>query len=198
MSLKDDKINKNIVTALEKIYTINRMTYWELGKEDNLSLIQLQFIEFVDKNPLNFCTITNISKEFDLKKSTVSDSISSLIRKGFLEKSRDNKDSRIYYFSLTKKSKVKIKALEKRIDKIINTLRQTPEHEKEIISKFLLAVISNFYFDGSIQSAKICLTCKNFVCNETHSDQPFYCGFIKGFMNTLDLKAYCPHHEDKI
>jgi len=191
-----DKINKNIITAIDKIFAIQRLHFWEIGKEDKLSPIQIQFIEYISKNPVDFCTISNLSKEYDLKKPTVSDSVSSLIDKGYLKKFRDNKDARVFYFTLTEKIRSKLSDFEKRYDKLNAVLNTLPLEEKEILSKVLLKIISEYYSDGSIQSAKICLTCSNFVRNPANSDMPFYCEFTKEFMKYIDLKAHCRFHEN--
>jgi DNA-binding MarR family transcriptional regulator len=119
---ESESLSENIITAIEKISQINRLILWDISKEENLSPIQIQFIDYINRMPLQMSTISNLAMEFDLKKSTVSDSISNLIKKGFLEKKQDKQDKRIFYLYLTKSSFEKISIIEERNKKIYEKL----------------------------------------------------------------------------
>lgn len=197
-TINEQQVNKNILAAFDKIMTIYRLSLWDIGKVENISPTQIQFIEFTNDNPENLCTLTNIAKEFDLTKPTVSDSIRNLEKKGYINKKTDKNDARVQYFSLTGKGAGIINKIKSRKDRIFDMIGTTGLEEKIIISSFLTKLILNFYQDGTIQSARTCLNCYNFVKNANPlSDSPHYCSFAKIYMAEPELRTYCTVFKEK-
>ncbi len=198
ISINEEQINKNIIAAFDKIITIYRLLLWDIGKIENLSPTQIQFIEFINDNPENLCTLTNLAKEFELSKPTVSDSIRNLEKKGYINKTPDLHDARIHYFKLTEKSKNLLYKIFSRKNRIKEMMGTVCVEEKIIISSFLSKMIQSFYQDGTIQSARTCLNCYNFVKNANPlSDSPHYCSFAKIYMAEPELRTYCTVFKEK-
>ncbi len=196
--INEDQIKKNISAAFDKIMTIYRFTLWDIGKSENLSPTQIQFIEFINDNPQTLCTTTNLSVEFELSKPTVSDSINNLEKKGFIVKISDTDDGRISYFRLTEKSHGILTTLKSRNNLLTSIIDNTSTEYKKIISSFLSKIIYEFHHEGVIQSARMCQTCFNFVKNANPvSDTPHYCSFAKIYMSEPEMRTYCPVHKDK-
>jgi DNA-binding MarR family transcriptional regulator len=196
--INENQIKNNIIAAFDKIMTIYRFTLWDIGKVENLSPIQIQFIEFIDDNPQNLCTLTNLSIEFELSKPTVSDSINNLEKKGFILKLSDNEDARISYIKLTEKSNGILTTLKSRKNLLSSIIDNATTEDKIRISSFLSKIIYEFHHEGVIQSARMCQTCFNFVKNANPvSDTPHYCSFAKIYMAEPEMRTYCPVHKNK-
>lgn len=196
--INEEQINKNIISGFDKIMTIYRLSLWDIGKIENLSPTQIQLIEFINDNPENLCTLTNIAREFELSKPTVSDSIRNLEKKGYIYKTADQHDARVYYFQLTGKSKNLMHKIKSRKDRILEIIETVTVEEKIIISSFLSKMIINFYQDGTIQSARTCLNCFNFVKNANPlSDLPHYCSLAKIYMTEPEMRTYCTVFKEK-
>jgi len=188
----NDKLNENIIIAIEKIAQINRLFLWEISKEESLSPIQIQIIDYISNNCLECSTISSLSSEFDLKKSTISDSVTNLISKGFLEKSQDTKDKRIFFLKLTQKSRDKLTIIKQRNKTITNKLNNIQYSEKAVVQDVLFNLIKSFYDDKLIQSAKLCLTCSNFSENKApDSKEPHYCNFLSVYMPKTKININC-------
>lgn len=191
-------LNTNIVSALDKIITIYRVLHWDITKTENLSPIQIQFIEFIHQNPRELCTLTKLADEFELTKATVSDSINNLFSKGYIKKYRDSSDSRIYYFELTEKGASVISLIKTSKKDILDLVENLSLEQKMIISGFLQNLIFIFHQNGKIRQFKSCLTCFNFVRNANPlSEKPHFCAFAKIYMADPELKTYCAIHKDK-
>jgi DNA-binding MarR family transcriptional regulator len=195
--LETNYLDQNIITALDKISQINRLMLWDIWKEEGLSPIQINFIEFIDISLLQSATVSKIAKEFDLKKSTVSDSLATLIKKGILKKEKDNIDQRIHYLALTEFGKEKIELIKCRKNSMIKKISAVPAEQKEIVALFLMHLIKDLYDDGLIQTAKMCITCRNFVKkngNTTDKNQN-YCQFTQRYLNNNELKFNCTGYQ---
>jgi DNA-binding MarR family transcriptional regulator len=77
-----------------------------------------------------------LTKEFALKKSTISDSIKVLLKKGFVKKIDNPYDSRSFYIELTSKGHSILKEKQNIDSYILEILNLFSEEEKEIIHKF--------------------------------------------------------------
>lgn len=196
--IDNSQIDKNIIAALDKIITIYRTQHWEITKKENLSPIQLQFIQFISENPREFCTISKLADEFELTKPTVSDSINNLVSKGYISKTQSFQDARIYFFELTEKSHDVLNKIKATKDEISKLLIQANIESKIIITAFLQKLILHFYNNGTLRQARTCFTCYNFVKNANPiSEKPHYCSFAKIYMADPELRTYCTIHTPK-
>ena len=176
-----DLLDTNIITGIEKICQVSRILLWDLAKEENLSPVQIQFLDYINNNNKELRTLTNLSLEFDLKKSTVSTSVNNLIKKGFLEKEQDIYDKRFYYLVLTKKAYSKIEKIDKWNQSILKKISAVTTHDKSIISKFFVNLVKDLYEDKIFKSAKMCYYCVNLTRNNDLSDAPYYCSYTNEF-----------------
>ncbi|MCG8572638.1 MAG: MarR family transcriptional regulator [Spirochaetes bacterium] len=185
--------SENIYYALEKICQSQRIFLWEIAKIEGFSPIQIQFIEFIHKMPMDQCTVSHLAKEFDLTKATVSDSIRVLVKKGFLEKTVDKEDKRRVYLLLSQKAKSKMALIDDKSHSLIQIIDTFDEEQKKNFSQFLMELIKKLYDHGYIQTARMCLTCNNMIRNHQEGN-PFYCQFANIPMTENQLKVNCQYY----
>ncbi|HPO50067.1 MAG TPA: MarR family winged helix-turn-helix transcriptional regulator [Spirochaetota bacterium] len=185
--------DKNILTALEKICQINRILLWELAKEESISPIQIQFMDYLHNKSKEFRTVTNLSIEFDLKKSTVSDSINNLIKKNFLDKEQDANDKRYFYLNLTQKAQKKIEKINKWNLTIYDKIKLIPEDEKRSASNFFVNLIKQLHEEKIIKTVKMCFYCSNFEKNncDEQNKKPYYCSLTKRYFSDEEVNFNC-------
>ena len=185
------KIDENIVFALEKVSNIQRILLWEITKEENLSPIQIQFIEYLSEVEEENRNVGSLAMEFDLKKSTVSESIKNLVEKGLIQKEKSLSDSRKWVLTLTDLGKEKLDKIYKKNSAIYKVLDELDEDLKEKVLFFFMKIIKGMFDEGFIQVAKMCINCKNFS-EAGEGDYPFYCKFTNSKMKAGNLKFNCP------
>ncbi|WP_400243095.1 MarR family winged helix-turn-helix transcriptional regulator [Niallia sp. JL1B1071] len=100
-------------------------------------------------NNVNVCTSTELAIVFGVKKSAITPIINRLVEKGWVERTRDEKDRRVIYLTLTPEGKVIFGEMEKKIQSVIES----------VISKFDQTEIQNFLdtyakLDGLIEGNK--------------------------------------------
>ncbi len=175
------EIEVKITELLERISRIFKVLQWEISKEYKISPIQIQFLIYIDTHPLEFCNVSSLSKEYYLKPSTVSDAISSLVKKEFLQKQVNLKDKRSYSLKTTIKGKEILKKILSWDKKIEEAIQGFSHREKEEMYGLLLLLVKKLQEKGFFQSLRICFTCKNLeekngktpVCKLTGQKIPF-------------------------
>jgi len=183
-------LKQNLIVGLEKLAQINRVLLWKTSKEKKISPIQIQFLEFIKTYPINYCTISQMASEFNLKKSTVSESILNLINKGILKKIHSETDRRKFYFQITSEGLKKTENIEEKqfiIKQLVDTLE---EDELAIISKFLINLILRMQNENIISKTNLCLNCKNRIDSDL-KEFSFYCKLTHRYFNHDDILIQC-------
>lgn len=80
------------------------------------------------------CTSTELATVFGVKKSAITPIINRLVEKGWVERTRDEKDRRVIYLTLTSAGKLTFSEMEKKIQSVIES----------VISQFDHTEIQNF------------------------------------------------------
>ncbi|MBM7692672.1 DNA-binding MarR family transcriptional regulator [Peribacillus deserti] len=81
------------------------------------------------------CTSTELAEVFEVKKSAITAIINRLWEKGLIQRTRDQKDRRVVYLTLTDKGNILFRKTENRIHKLVESLIN--KFEQEEIEKFL-------------------------------------------------------------
>jgi DNA-binding MarR family transcriptional regulator len=186
------KIDSTIISVLEKLSQVQRTLMWEMGKKEKLSPVQIQFLQYIHKHPEKLCTVSQIARDFDLTKATVSDAISTLESKNMISKSVGEEDRRSYTLALTTEGKKTAKRIAKWSDLLRKQIETFPEDEKENVLRFLMELVKSLFDAGAINIPRLCILCGNFHRNaEPESDRPHYCSFTGNYVSESELTAGC-------
>lgn len=192
-----NKLNYNIIMGIERVSHVFRTILREMAREMGLSPLQLQILEYVGRNMKENCNASFISEEFDIKKSTISDSIKVLEQKGMIKREKDIEDGRVLYVILTAKGRELIGGFMGYFSNIEGDLNNIPEEQKIMVLDFIIKLIKLMHKKGIIQTAKICINCSNFYENkEMGSDKPHYCAFANVYMSDGDFNLNCKYFKE--
>jgi DNA-binding MarR family transcriptional regulator len=188
-------IDFKIVAALDKLSQVQRILLWDVAKNENLSPIQIQFIQFIQQFPPAMCRVSVLAREFDLTKATVSDAITTLETKGLVEKTKEENDRRTTLISLTSQGKRIAKRLSGWQDALYRHVAGFKDAEKEKIAGMLMDLIKGLFEEGVIRVARMCLACGNFRLEAfTGSDKPHMCGLTGSAIGDQDFSFGCAHY----
>ncbi|PLT27492.1 MarR family winged helix-turn-helix transcriptional regulator [Peribacillus deserti] len=84
---------------------------------------------------VNVCTSTELAEVFEVKKSAITAIINRLWEKGLIQRTRDEKDRRVVYLTLTEKGNMLFAETENRIHKLVESLIN--RFEQKEIEQFL-------------------------------------------------------------
>jgi len=186
------RIEEKIVFGIEKLARVNRVLLWEVAKKENLSPIQIQFLNYLNSHPRELCTIKNLSKEFDLTEATVSEAIKSLQKKDFILKKRTREDGRVYTLWLTEGGERLAKRVSNWSSALVKNIKKLSPDKKEKIMLYIMELLKSLQETGVISVAKMCLNCGNFE-RDAHpgSGKPHHCCFTDSPMSNSELIIDC-------
>ena len=188
---QQQKIDRKIVVALERISEAFRVLLWNESKENALSPIQIQSLIFLLFHTADKCTISYLAKEFNLSKPTMSDSIKVLVQKGFVKKIADTEDSRSYHIALTPTGKrIAEKSANFALD-IEKPLAAISAEKKELVLSALLDLIFDLNQKGIITLQRMCFSCTHYQ----KKNGKHYCNLLQTTLAANDLRVDCPEHE---
>ena len=187
-----EQINQTIVHVLEKLYQVQRSLLWDVGKVENLSPVQMQFMIYLEKNPPDLCKVSVLAREFDLTKATVSDAITSLENKSLIVKVMEKTDKRSFYIQLSPKGKKVVKRVSKWADTIQSKIESFDGNEKKVVLVFLMELLKALFDEGAINVPRLCITCNNFERDiKPSSTQPHRCGLTGKYVSDINLNIGC-------
>ncbi len=182
------RLEINISEIFERFSRIFKIMQWEVAKKYKLSPIQVQFLIFIKEFPDKFCSVLNISKEFGLKPSTVSDAIKSLERKGYLKKEVNQKDKRNFYIKITNKGKDLEKKIKNWNKNFIDALKKVPKEEKLKVYEILLKILMGLQEMESLPFFQSCINCKNLEIKKNNKKIEYFCKITEKKLNIMDIK----------
>lgn len=157
----DEKLSEEsaILASLERLAEVFRINLWENNQNHSLSSLQLRILIFLDINKKDINTVSNLTKEFCLTKSTISSSISTLEKKNYIEKVKDKDDMRISKIVLTEKGLQTVREITSLSNKIKDVLQTIDNKEKSTLLKTLLDLIFELQKESVIPMEGMCFSC---------------------------------------
>ncbi|NRG30122.1 MarR family transcriptional regulator [Bacillus circulans] len=128
------EINQIIDRYVGINFSVNRKFDQLIRQEIGDVLTTEQHFTMRHINNVEVCTSTELAIVFGVKKSAITPIINRLVEKGWVERTRDEKDRRVIYLTLTPAGKVIFGEMEKKIQSVIVS----------VISQFDQAEIQNF------------------------------------------------------
>lgn len=188
--------DRKIVAALERLSQVFHVLLREKGQAAGLSPIQIQILVHLRFHPEGFCHVGDLARQFDLTPATVSDAVSTLVRKKLLTKEPDPDDGRARVLRLTAEGEPQTEALSGWAGVVREHLGGHPDGEKVIVMRFLMDLVARLQAAGVITVARMCLTCR-FFGKDQHSDPdaPHHCTLLDIPLRPHDLRLDCPEHE---
>ncbi len=128
---KQDKLNIAFLYVESQVHSVEN----EFLKKSNLDITHRELIYIVFINLFKNEKMSTIAKVLSVSKSTFSNMVNTLIRKGMVEKTRVSKDSRVLTLELTKKSLLALELHNKARNLVNNSVKETASiQEKEMLN----------------------------------------------------------------
>jgi DNA-binding MarR family transcriptional regulator len=189
------EIDNNIVDLFEKISRITRFLMWETAKNEKMSPVQMQFLLFIQNNPPEYNKVNILAKEFDLTLATVSDAISSLKRKKYLTKVREENDRRSYILKLTGEGENVVKRVSDWSKLLKNEVGKFKRKDKVQTKLFLMDLVKSLYNEGVIGVARMCSTCSHFErIVDSEAKKSYKCKLTGKIISEEDMNYECSRH----
>ncbi len=139
------------------------------------------------------CNISQIAKEFNVTKPTISDAVRVLISKDYLNKDFSSSDGRRYSLFLSVIGKKLVEDITEYTNPVKKELQKISVVEKKDLYRNLAKIISQLNHSGILQVQRTCFACKFYKQTKgTH-----YCNLLESTLKTEDVRLDCPEFEPK-
>lgn len=186
-------VKNKIILGLERISGVFKTLLLDKAKAYGISPIQIQILLFIENHSQELCNVTNLSKEYNLTKPTVSDAVKSLHSKGFVEKDFSSADSRSYSLFLTQEGSEILKNLESYSAPIAKALQAEKADDTEVFYQSLTRLIFRLNQSGVIQTQRTCFGCLFYSGqHDTH-----FCNLMNKPLLGTDIRLDCAEYQEK-
>ncbi len=183
---QEKDLTSKLVVGFERLSEVFRVLLWEKSKETGLSPIQIQILLFIKHHDSNLANVSHLSREFNLKKPTISDAIKVLFEKDFITK-EVGEDARAYTIRLSDKGQGLTKSLETFDNPLRKTIENLNTNKQRALYDGLVKVIFELNKAGIIEVQRTCFGCKFY--ESKGSDH--YCTFIRKPLKNNELRLDC-------
>jgi DNA-binding MarR family transcriptional regulator len=196
LSAQHGDVDSKIAAALERLGQASRVLLREKAWEHNLSPIQAQFLVYLLYHAIELRRVSQLAREFDLTRATVSDAVASLEEKGLIGRESWPEDGRVMTLRLTPEGELVAAELSTWANAIKEHLDFCTSEEKEVMMRFLMRLIGSLQESGIITVARMCMTCRFFE-RDAHPGigSPHHCRLLDVPLSGSDLRIDCPEHE---
>ncbi len=188
-------LDSKIVVALERIAESFRVMLWNQSKLTGLSPIQLQILVFLKYHPPQYAKITQLAREFNLTKPTISDAVKVLRRKELVNKVPEATDTRSYSLYLTEKGEESAQMAAGFAGKLRQAIAPLEAESKPYFFENLLRIVNRLHRSGVIKPLRMCYQCRHFQA-APDGEHP-YCSMLKHSLTPTRLRIDCSDYQDQ-
>lgn len=183
-----------VATGLAKVGLALRQEAWHEAFSRGLSPTQAQVLAVLRRRePL---ALHDLADELGVGLATVSEAVSTLVRKGLVRKGRRGGDRRTLALTLTGAGRREAERLALWPDLVREALEDLPPRDQEALLGAVVRVILALQRRGRIPVARMCATCRFFRPN-VHDDpvRPHHCAFVDAPFGEASVRLDCPDHQ---
>lgn len=181
-------LSSKIVAGLERISESFKVLLWEKAKAFGVSPNQIQILIFIAYHKISYCNVTNLAKEFNLTKATISEAIKTMILKGFIIKHYNSKDTRSYNIRLSEKGKKIVSETESFANPIEDELKEISQTDLKSLFDTLSKLIYQLNKNGILTVQRTCYACKFYKRKENKD----HCNLLNKELLNTDIRLDCP------
>ena len=190
---QNNNLSAKIVVGLERISEVFKVLLWDYAKEVQLSPIQIQMLLFLCYHNDQLNTVSQLAKEFNITKPTVSDAVKVLIHKNLVSKEVAPADNRSFILRVTASGKKIVAQTEQFANPIQQQLIGLDKNDVDVFYKVLNRLIFNLNKTGVLSVQRICFGCRFYEQNESQH----FCNYLDTILANQDIRLDCPEFIEK-
>jgi len=192
LGVQASSLDAKIIVALERVAEVFRVSLWTIGKEHQLSPLQIQLLIFLQFHSPDKRKVSYLAHEFSLSKPTISEAVRTLLKKKLIQKQTDPIDTRSYTIDLTTAGKHLAAEVASFANDLQPAFESWSEDRKSQFFANILELITNLKKLGFINVQRTCQGCRYFQ----NSKGGYYCKLLKMPLQVKDFRVDCPEFEE--
>lgn len=183
-------MNQKIIAAFERISQGLRTLSWNTGKEIQLNPVQIQLIIYLLKHDQQKNTVTQLAKEFNVSKASISDTITALAKKDLVSRLQAGFDSRNVSIVLTSSGRLMAVQADAYANTLLVAMERIPVKDREHLFGTLGDIILALHQAGVFPVQRMCQTCQFHEIK----DNAHYCNLLDQQLSVTALQIDCNEH----
>ena len=191
--MQDSSDIEQVAAGFFQVGLYLRSKQWRTAEKSGLTSTQISILGFLKRRGPN--RVMALAKLVGITEATASRAISTLERKGLVEKSADPDDGRATRISLTAAG-TRIMSRQSEFPRaLLAALAGLDPIESTVLHRVLSKVILHLQEQGAIEPQRMCCTCR-FFQPYVHSDavRPHHCEFVDAPFGSVSLRLDCGDH----
>lgn len=182
-----------IAQGLAKIGLVLRHHAWRMGGEAGLTPTQSQVLAVLAAK--SSCSVSGLAAELAVTQPTISDAVSALKRKKFVDSDRAAEDRRVVRVRLTAAGRRAAKETGEWPDFLLRAIASLEESERGVFVRGLIKMIRSLQESGEIPLSRMCPSCVHFRPHaHPGAARPHHCAYVDAPLGDVDLRIDCREH----
>lgn len=182
-----------IAFGLGRLSALWRAARWRAGADFGLNPTQGEILSRIAVRPER---AAELAAHLGVTPASLSDSVSSLVAKGFATREPDPADRRAQRVVPTEKGAEAARRLPAAPEALTEVIAAWPAPERAALLRMLVRLIRDLQQAQAIPVQRMCLTCRHFR-PYVHADaaRPHHCAFVDAAFGDASLRLDCGDHE---
>lgn len=189
-------VDPKLLAAIDRLGQALRVQTGRVARAYGLTSTQLHLLIRLRVDPPERRRVGALAAELDVTLPTVSDSVTTLERKGLVERGPDPSDGRGVQIVLTDAGHDVAEAADAWQVQAQRILGSVSTRDKERALGFLIGLLAELHKEGLVSVARMCVTCRFFREGQGRTAGPHRCAFLDIDLGPADLRVDCPQHEE--
>lgn len=188
-------IHDRVVTAISRVATVMRAGMWQFATSEGLNPTQAEILHLLYTRGTGM-RLSWIAQQMAISPASASDSVTSLVTKGLVRKSRDPHDGRALALVLTSQGKALAARVGESVHFAADAIAAMPQASQQNLLAGLLKMIGELQKSDRFAQIRACPTCAHFEPNRHDNPAaPHYCHLVGAPLPAHLLRMDCPEHQ---
>jgi DNA-binding MarR family transcriptional regulator len=187
-----NSLSSRIAVGLSKIALALKSYSWQDASQQGLTPTQGQILTVLRSKGKNGMRLSAIAEELAVTAASASDTVTALVEKELVQKTKAVDDGRAIAIFLTVKGERVASQVLDWPDFLLEVVSELSEIEQEVLLRGLLKTIALLQQKKQISINRMCINCQFFRPNiHPNSELPHHCTFVDAAFGDRDLRLDC-------
>ncbi|MCS6927351.1 MAG: MarR family winged helix-turn-helix transcriptional regulator [Candidatus Binatia bacterium] len=189
-----DHSAQQVLTGLAKIGLALKVHAWQTSGPQGLTPTQGQILTLLQARAPR--ALNEVASELGVGAATVSEAVTTLVRKRLVQKTRAPHDRRQLVLLLTARGRRVATRIAGWPDFLLHAIHLLSGEERGVLLRTLVKIIRTLQERRQIPVARMCVTCRFFRPNVyPGSERPHHCAFVDAPFGDHELRLECRDHQ---
>ncbi|MBL8112217.1 MAG: winged helix-turn-helix transcriptional regulator [Acidobacteria bacterium] len=192
---READLKARIRSGLSRLAIALKAEAWQTAGPEGLSPTQAQILSHLARASAP-ARLSQVAEELAVTPATASAAVSTLVAKGYVEKTASPDDARAVALVPTREGRKLAGRVTEAPDVLASAVDALRPAEQEVFLVSLVTMVHTLQTEGRIAPARVCVTCR-FFRPRAHPGEPrpHHCAYVDAPLGGRDLRLDCGDHD---